>query len=50
VELKNNSKECVVECGTACTTNTDNDSSTQKEIRSHGNVDLEDKKLVGWIK
>ena len=38
---KENSKECVVECGVVCMGNMDNDSSRQKEIRSHGNVDLE---------
>ena len=42
IELKKeNSKECVVECGVVCIRNMDSGSSRQKEIRSHGNVDLE---------
>jgi len=38
---KENSKECIVECGVVRSRIMDIDSSTQEEIRSHGNVDLE---------
>ena len=38
---KENSKECVVECGVVHMRNVVNDSSRQKENRSHGNADLE---------
>jgi len=41
IELKKRIAECVVECGVVCIGNMDNDSSRWKEIRSHGNVDLE---------
>jgi len=34
-------RQWVVECGVVCIRNIDNDSNRQKEIRSHGNVDLE---------
>jgi len=38
---KENSKECVVECGIVRIRNMASDSSRQKEIGSYGNVDLE---------
>jgi len=38
---KENSNECVVECGVVCSRIIDSDSSREKEIRSYGNLDLE---------
>ena len=43
IELKKRivKRECVVECGVVSIRNMVSDSSREKEIRSHGNVDLE---------
>ena len=41
IELKKRIVKSVVECGIVCIRNMVNDSSRQKEIGSHGNVDLE---------
>jgi len=43
-----NSKECIVDCGAICIRNINNDSRRQKEVRSHGNVDLE-KDKINWV-
>ena len=48
---KENSKECVVECGVVGIRNMDNDSRRQKEIRSFKCGFGEGwRKLVGWTK
>jgi len=46
---KDNSKECVVECGVVHIRNTENDSSRRKEIRSHGNVVWRRMEKIGWV-